>query len=217
MPLGKTRDKTYITIMMLAIIFTSICIGFIPFTNSIWDEGDITWHKFTWSCGGWHQYDRIDDNEYEDSYGFYDLTDGYSAVITTLFIIAIVLPFIAVFFIGKNRWQSFIFQRVFGSIITLGAIAGILATIFFGLFYMKQTVDPYMELYIGFFVSSIYYPCLFIMSIKPIITSNQIPKPVITPPPPQEGQLSPEEKKDAIRRQLFHHVDDIKEDIKEDY
>ncbi|MHA1155306.1 MAG: hypothetical protein ACTSQK_04285 [Candidatus Heimdallarchaeota archaeon] len=216
MPLEKTRDKTYITIMLVAIFFCSICIGFIPFTNSIWDDGAITWHKFTWSIGGWYQYDRIDDNAFDNIGGFYDSTDGYSVAIIILFLIAIALPLIAVFLIGKNKWQSFTFQRVFASIIALGAVAGILATIFFGLFYSKQTVDPTMKFYIGFYIAAIYYPCLLIASIKPIVTSNQKPKPVITPGPPQEGQLFPEKKKDAMRRQLFHHVDDIKEEIKED-
>ncbi len=203
--------------MLAAIIFTSICIGAVPFTHSNWNDGNVTWHRSTWSVGAWFQYDRIDDNEYDNFSGIYDSTDGYSIAIVILFAIAIILPFIAVFFIGKNRWQSFTFQRIFASMITVGAIAGVLATIFFGLFYGKQTVDPNMKFYIGFYIAAIYYPCLLVMSIKPIITSNQIPKPVITPPPHQEGQLLPQKKKDVIRRQLFQHVDDIKEEIKEEY
>lgn len=202
---------------MLAIIFLiSACVIGVPFTHSIWNDGNVTWHRSTWSIGAWKQYDRIDDNEYENIFGFYDSTDGYSVAIIILFVIAIILPFCAVFFIGKNKWQSFTFQRVFASILTIGVIAGILATIFFGVFYSKQTADPYMKFYIGFYVSAICYPGLLIMSIKSIIISNQIPKPIITPAPPQEGLLLPENKKDAIRRQLFHHIDDIKESTEDD-
>ncbi len=202
--------------MLSIIIFTSICLCGVPFTHSIWDDGNVTWHRSTWSFGTWAQYDRIPENEYENFGGFYDLNDGYSVAIIFLFVIAIIFPLASVFFVGRNKRQSFTLQRVFASLLTIGAIAGILATIFFGLFFSKQTADPFMKLYIGFYVSAISFPCLLIMSVKTIIVSNQIPKPTITPAPHQEGQLFPEKKKDAIRRQLFHHIDDIKDDLKED-
>ena len=213
MPLSKTSDKTYITIMMVAIVFMNIIIAVVPVTNSvIVDSGTgVTWHRLTWFYGRWYQYDRIPDNEYNNFGGLYDFADGFSIVIPILFSIAILLPFIGVFFIGKNKWDSILFQRIFASLITAGSIAGIIATVFFGLFYAKQTADPNMQLFIAFYVAAIYFVSLFFLSLKPIVVSNQKPKPVMTPPPPQEGELMDEEKKLAKKRKFFDHIDEIEE------
>ena len=217
MSLDKTSDKRYIIIMMAVVVFASIAVALVPTTYNQWDEGTINWHRSSWFYGGYFQYDRIPDNDIDNIYGQYSSADGFSLAIPILMGIALVLPSISVFFIGKNRWQSFTFQRIFASLITLGSIMGIISTVLFGIFSVKQTADPYMTLYIGFYVSAVYFGLLFIASLLPIITSNQIPKPKITPPPPQEGELMDEEKKLKKKRKLFEHLEEIEETADEEY
>ncbi len=212
----RFRDRTYLIILFSIIVLSNFCIIAFPFAHSEYtDEEDITWRTDVWFAGLWHTYDRLDEDSDEGG-GWWTLPD-YKIEILILVLTGLVVIFASIFFTGRNKWRSFTLQRISGAFMFLSSALGFIGTFLFFRFLNNQSFDPLLELEYGFYYAVVYFPLLMAASIYAMVKSVQLPIPEITPPPPQEGILISEEKKDAKRRKLFQHLDDIEEEADERY
>jgi hypothetical protein len=145
---------------------------------------------------------------------YYDL-NGYSVAIFALLIVSLAMITIFTFFLGRNRWRNKALQRSAGGTISLFSLIGILTVILFAVYHINYS-EPYMRYSGGFYLAIIFYTFTFFGGMKNIFLTNQISKPVITPPPSQE-ELLPEEEKDEKRSKLFDYIEEIDETAKDDY
>ncbi len=203
-------------VLFSIVVLSNFCIIAFPFAHSKYtDEEDITWRIDVSFAGLWHTYDRIDEDS-DEGVAWWSLPD-YKIEILVLVLTGFVVIFASIFFTGRNKWRSFKLQRISSTFMLFGSIIGFIGTMLFFRFLNNQSFDPLLELQYGFYYAAVYFPLLMAASIYAMVKSVQLPIPEITPPPTQEGILISEEKKDAKRRKLFEHLDDIKEEVDEQY
>lgn len=215
-PIEKFKDRRTLIVLFCIVILGNIMILSIPSSWRTFDTGGESMIENIWIFGAWNQYNRLDpDSDYADSGTFQDLPN-YSVLIFINISTSVLLLSGSVFFLGKNRWRSNKLQRVAGIIFSVAAIIGLTSVLMFRSFY-RLTYYPDMDFYIAYYVGLVYFPIAIIGGLRSIFFPSQLPKPVITPGPEQEGILMDEEKKDKKRRKLFKQIDYIEEVAKDDY
>ena len=215
-PIEKFKDRRTLIVLFCIVVLGNIMILGIPCSWRTFDAGSESMIENIWIFGAWNQYNRLDpDSIYADSGGFQSLPN-YSVLIFIFVITSILLLSSSVFFLGKNKWRSNKLQRIAGIVFSVAAIVGLSSVLMFRSFY-RLTYYPDMDFYIAYFVGLVYFPIAFIGGLRSILFPSQLPKPVITPAPEQEGLLLDEEKKDKKRRKLFQQIEYIDEVAKDDY
>ena len=209
----KYLDRRSLIVFIAIVFFGDITILSVPFLHGTYEDFGYTWFTDIWGFGAWINYNRID-NDMSTSGSFHDLV-GYSAVIISFLIISLVMITVSTFFLGKNRWRSNTLQKSAGGAVSLFSLVGLTAVILFA-FYHNNYNESYMKYFIGFYVAIIFFSFVFLVGLKNIVFPNQIPKPIITPPPSQEKFL-PEKQKDEKRSKLFDYIDEIDDSSKEEY
>ncbi|MCK5046307.1 MAG: hypothetical protein KAS22_06990 [Candidatus Heimdallarchaeota archaeon] len=215
-PIEKFKDRRTLIVLFCIVILGNIMILSIPCSWRNFDVGGESMIENIWIFGAWNQYNRLDpDSANADSGTFRDLPN-YSVVIFIFIIISTVFLFCSAFFLGKNRWRNNTLQRIAGIIFSAAAIVGLASVLMFRSFY-RLTYFPDMDFYLAYYVGLVYFPIAFIGGLRSLFFPSQLPQPVITPGPEQEGILMDEEKKDKKRRKLFKQIDYIEEVAKDDY
>ncbi len=216
LPIEKFKDRRTLIVLFCIVVLGNIMILSIPSSWRNFDVGGESMIENIWIFGAWNQYNRLDpESAYADSGIFRDLPN-YSVVIFIFIIISTVFLFCSAFFLGKNRWRSNTLQRIAGIVFSAAAIIGLTSVLMFRSFY-RLTYYPDMDFYIAYYVGLVYFPIAFIGGLRSLFFPSQLPKPVITPGPEQEGILMDEEKKDKKRRKFFKQIDYIEEVAKDDY
>jgi len=209
----KYFDRWTLIAFIAFVFLGDITILSIPFLHGAYEDLGYTWFTDIWGFGTWVNYNRID-TDMTTSGSFRDLV-GFSAVIIAFLFISIVMITVSIFFLGKNRWRNETLQRSAGGSVSLFAVIGLISVILFAI-YHKNNSESYMTYFAGFYIALIFFSLVFLGGIKNIFITNQLSKPIITPPPTKE-ELLPEDKKDEKRSKLFDYIEEIDETAKEEY
>lgn len=212
----KHRDRWTLIILFCIVLLGNAMIFGIPCSWRTFTAGTESMIENIWIFGAWQQYNRLDPASIYADGGTFRTLPNYSIVIFIFIVISAVFLFCSAFFLGKNKWRSNTLQRIAGMVFSISAIIGLASILMFRSFY-RLTYYPDMDFYIAYYVGLVYFPIAFIGGLRSIFFPSQLPKPVITPGPEQEGILMDEEKKDKKRRKLFKQIDYIEEVAKDDY
>ncbi|NHJ32848.1 MAG: hypothetical protein FK732_08295 [Asgard group archaeon] len=215
-PIEKYRDRWTLIVLFCIVLLGNSMVFAIPCSWRTFTAGSEAMIENIWIFGGWRQFNRLDpDSIYTDS-GTFRTLPNYSIAILILVIVSAILLFSSAFFLGKNKWRSNTLQRIAGMVFSASAIIGLTSILMFRSFY-RLTYYPDMDFYIAYYVGLVYFPLAFIGGLRSIFFPSQLPKPVITEGPEQEGLLMDEEKKYKKRRKLFQQIEYIEEVAKDDY
>ena len=215
-PIEKYRDRWTLIVLFCLVLLGNIMILSIPCSWRTYTEGTEQMTENIWIFGGWQQYNRLDpESEYNNAGTFRELPN-YNVGILVLIIISVIFLFFSAFFLGRNRWRSNTLQRIAGIVFSIAAVIGLTSVLLFRSFY-RTIYYPDIDFYIAYFVGLVYFPIAFLGGLRSVFFPSQIPKPIITPGPEQEGVLMDEEKKDKKRRKLFQEIEYIEEVAKDEY
>ena len=206
-------DRRSLIAFIAIVFFGDISVLSLPFLHGTYEDLGYTWFTDVWGFGAWVNYNRVD-NDMTTKGMFSDLV-GYSAVIISFLVISLVMITVCTFFLGRNRWRNNALQRSAGGAVSLFSLIGLIAVILFAIYHINNS-ESYMKYFIGFYVAIIFFSFVFLGGLKNMIFPNQIPKPIITPPPTQEKFL-PKKEKDEKRSKLFEYIDEIDDSSKEEY
>lgn len=212
----KHRDRWTLIILFCIVLLGNAMIFGIPCSWRTFTAGTESMIENIWIFGAWQQYNRLDPASIYADGGTFRTLPNYSIVIFIFIVISAVFLFCSAFFLGKNKWRSNKLQRIAGIVFSISAIIGLASVLMFRSFY-RLTYYPDMDFYIAYYVGLVYFPVAFLGGLRSAFFPTQLPKPVITPGPEQEGILMDEEKKDKKRRKLFKQIDYIEEVAKDDY